>query len=162
MSILDNHKDAFFPLCYLLFSSLISYSTESNVLNSSVLQSGQKNNESLRDRCLDIEMWWRRRRISANVSETEILPLPNSHEDCTQIKVKEKYAKITKPRNLSCSTSILNSTTNNTRNLSCQSYAKLAYPPKSPNGICSLLVAKTTIFNEVKWKIGKCASLKSS
>ena len=53
----------------------------------------------------------RRWRMAVDGPKTEILHSTNSHEDFTQIKLNGELAK---PRNHSGSTSILNSTTNNT------------------------------------------------
>ena len=54
----------------------------------------RKFTESLKDTCLDIEMWCGRWRMDVNGSKTEILSLTNSHEDLTQIKLNGETCKI--------------------------------------------------------------------
>ena len=84
------------PVLFLIFiSDFLSNSLKCFQFadDSSVLLSGQKITKLLKDTCSDIEMWCRHWRMAVNGSKTEILPLTNSHEDFTQIKLNGENCK---------------------------------------------------------------------
>ena len=100
--------------------------------DSSVLLSEQTIAESLKDTCLDIEKWCRRWIMAVNGSKTNILPLTNSHEDLTQVRLNGENCKIS---NTTMSL-ILSSTTNNT--------LKSQLPKLRETGIYSDIIAAPT------------------